>query len=251
VFYDFIKNGLDIDCPAEYIARTLFNRLLREKQSGFSIADMAATIESISPNPMSCFTGVNSSSLTLPGITNGKHASKRHWETGSMNPLRNRSESPLKNACREAVLICVAAVAIGLLVNLLRPQGIDLINHGNADNHLSASPEIEGASPITLAEAFEKLKNSRAVFIDARSEYDFKAGHIKTALNLQEKNLDIWMPDFFEKTTPETLLITYCSGPRCHLAESVAVKLYELGYFNVRYMSAGGKAWLASIYPGE
>ena len=168
-----------------------------------------------------------------------------------MNPLRNRSKSPFKNACREAILICIAAVAIGLLVNLLRPQGIDLINHSDDNNHLSVSPEVEGASPITLAEAFEKLKNNRAVFIDARSEYDFKAGHIKTALNLQEKNLDIWMPDFFEKTPPETLLITYCSGPRCHLAESLALKLYELGYFNVRYMTAGWKAWQASTYPVE
>ena len=168
-----------------------------------------------------------------------------------MMPLKNSSGSPFKNACREAILLCIAAVVMGLLVNLIRPEGIDLIRHSNNTTHLSASPEIAGPIPIKLDAAFEKLKNSSAVFIDARSGYDFKAGHIKTALNLQEKNLDIWMPDFFEKTPPETLLIIYCSGPRCHLAEHLAAKLYEIGYTNVRHMPAGWQAWQANAYPAE
>ena len=167
-----------------------------------------------------------------------------------MIPLRNRSSGPLGKACRDALLICAAAVVIGLLVNLIRHQGIDLIPH-DPSGRLSASSEIEGATPITLAEALEKLKNSSAVFIDARSEDDFKAGHIKSALNLQEKDLDTWMPDFFDKTPPETPLITYCSGPRCHLAESLAARLYEIGYANVRYMPAGWPAWQENAYPTE
>jgi rhodanese-related sulfurtransferase len=168
-----------------------------------------------------------------------------------MKSLKNRSGTPFKKACLDALLICVVAVVLGLLVNLIRPEGIDLIRHSDTAIHISAYPEIAGPVPIELAAAFEKLKNSSVIFIDARSEYDFKAGHIKTALNLQEKNLDIWMPDFFEKTPPETLLITYCSGPRCHLAEHLAAKLYEIGYTNVRHMPAGWQAWQANDYPAE
>jgi len=166
-------------------------------------------------------------------------------------PPENRSGDPFRKACLDALLICVAAVVIGLLVNLVRPQGIDLIRDSDTANHLSASPEIEGPSPIKLTEALENLKRGGAVFIDARSEYDFKAGHIKTALNLQEKNLDTWMPDFFEKTPPEALLITYCSGPGCHLAERLSTTLYEIGYTNVRYMPAGWLTWQANAYPTE
>ncbi len=166
-------------------------------------------------------------------------------------PPEKRSRDPFRKACLDALLICIAAAIIGLLVNLIRPQGIDLIRHSDTATHLSASPEIEGPSPIKLVEALENLKKGDAVFIDARSEYDFKAGHIKTALNLQEKNLDSWMPDFFEKTPPETLLIIYCSAPRCHLAEHLAAKLYEIGYTNVRHMPAGWDAWQSNAYPAE
>jgi 3-mercaptopyruvate sulfurtransferase SseA len=59
------------------------------------------------------------------------------------------------------------------------------------------------------------------------------------------------MPDFFNNTAPETLLIAYCSDPRCHLAERLAVRLHALGYANVRFMPAGWSAWQANGYPVE
>jgi len=61
--------------------------------------------------------------------------------------------------------------------------------------------------------------------------------------------MDIWMPDFFSTTSPETPLIIYCSGPRCHLAERLAERLYGFGFTAVQVLADGWNGWLASGYP--
>ncbi len=166
-----------------------------------------------------------------------------------MTQPKNQTPHAFVKACRQALFITVAAAALGLIVNVLRPQGLDLVRSSETVAPVAGSVNHDGPQPIELTDALEKLKKENAVFIDARSEYDYEAGHIQTARNLPEKTLDIWMPDFFNSTPPESLLIIYCSGPRCHLAERLAMKLYELGYTNVHHMTAGWDGWLAAGYP--
>jgi rhodanese-related sulfurtransferase len=168
-----------------------------------------------------------------------------------MTQLKNQAPYAFAKACRQALFITVAAAALGLIVNVLRPQGLDLIQSSETAAPVADSVNSDGPQPIELTDALEKLKEGNAVFMDARSEYDYSAGHIQTARNFPEKTLDIWMPDFFNNTPPESLLITYCSDPRCHLAEHLAVKLYALGYPNVRFLTAGWDGWLAAGYPVE
>ncbi|MCP3955437.1 MAG: hypothetical protein GY697_24935, partial [Desulfobacterales bacterium] len=150
-----------------------------------------------------------------------------------------------------ALFISVAAVVLGLLVNALRPQGLDLIRPSETAAPVTGAGNSNGPQTIALTTALEKLKMGNAIFIDARSEYDYKAGHIQTARNFPEKTLDIWMPDFFNSTPPESTLVLYCSGPRCHLAERLATKLYEFGYTNIHVLTAGWNAWQDSGYPIE
>jgi rhodanese-related sulfurtransferase len=166
-----------------------------------------------------------------------------------MTQLKNQAPYAFAKACRQALFITVAAAALGLIVNVLRPQGLDLIRSSETAVPVADSVNSDGPQPIKLTDALEKLKKGNAVFMDARSEYDYKAGHIQTARNFPEKTLDIWMPDFFNTTPPEALLIIYCSDPRCHLAEHLARKLYEFGYTNVYILTAGWSGWQASSYP--
>lgn len=146
-------------------------------------------------------------------------------------------------------MITVAAVVLGLMVNALRPQGLDLIRPPDPVSPATTAVKSAGPQPINLEDTLERLKNQSAIIIDARSEFDYAAGHIDTARNLQEKDLDAWMPEFFSATPPETPLIVYCSGPRCLLAERLAVRMYELGYTNVHILTAGWNDWLARGYP--
>jgi rhodanese-related sulfurtransferase len=166
-----------------------------------------------------------------------------------LTPPNRKSAHGLTKACLQALGIIVAATAFGLLFNALRPRGLELIRPGETAALPDVSGNHGGPQPIELPAAFEILKKGDALFIDARSEYDFKAGHIKTARNLPAQTLDTWMPDFFNTTPPETLLIIYCSNPRCHLAERLAARLYTFGYPHVRPMTAGWDGWLAAGYP--
>jgi len=169
----------------------------------------------------------------------------------TMSRPDNPTPNPYVRTFLQAICIAAAATMLGLTVNAFRPQGLDLIRTGETAAPVVESGDNGGARPIELGAALEKLNRAEAVFIDARSEADFNAGHIKTARNLPEKNLGLWMPDFFSNTPPEAVLIVYCSGPRCHLAEQLATKLYEFGYPNAYHMTAGWDGWLTAGYPKE
>ena len=156
---------------------------------------------------------------------------------------------PLLLACRQALMITAAAAVLGLVVNALRPQGLDLVRSPAPAAPAGSAAAPAGPQPMELEAVLEQLKSGTAIIIDTRSEYDYAAGHIQTARNLEERNLDVWMPDFFSTTPPDTTLIVYCSGPRCQLAERLAVRLYELSYTNVHVLKAGWKAWQARGYP--
>jgi len=174
------------------------------------------------------------------------------WKLHGTLPMTIRDSKvvkPFMTACRQALMITVAAVILGLMVNALRPQGLDLVRSSDPGSPAATETESAGPQPIKLEDALEQLKNQNAIIIDARSEFDYAAGHIDTARNLQEKNLDAWMPDFFSATPPETPLIVYCSGPRCLLAEHLAVRMFDLGYTNVHILTAGWNGWLARGYP--
>jgi rhodanese-related sulfurtransferase len=155
------------------------------------------------------------------------------------------------SACRQAFFITLAAAALGLLVNALRPQGLDLVTTGDTPTAAGTANQQSGPPTVELATAREAWENGSAIFIDARTTLDYAAGHIANARNLQENNLDVWMPDFFNAVPPDTDLIVYCSGPRCHLAESLAAKLYEFGYTKTRILTAGWPAWQAAGYPSN
>jgi len=168
-----------------------------------------------------------------------------------MTSPESKFAHPLLHACRQALMITVAAVVLGLIVNALRPQGLDLLRSPEPVSPAATGPAAAGPQPIELAAALDHLNSGAAIFIDARSEYDYAAGHIATARNFQEKNMDVWMPDFFSTTSPETPLIIYCSGPRCHLAERLAKRLYGLGFTAAQILADGWNGWLASGYPTD
>ena len=178
-------------------------------------------------------------------------SSGNHMELRLMAQPKNQTPHAFVKACRQALSITVAAAVLGLSVNALRPQGLDLIRSSETVVPVADSVNSDGPQPIELTAALERLKQGNAIFMDARSEYDYNTGHIQTARNYPEKTLDIWMPDFFNNTPPESLLITYCSDTRCHLAEHLSAKLYEFGYTNVHHMTAGWDGWLAAGYPVE
>jgi rhodanese-related sulfurtransferase len=150
---------------------------------------------------------------------------------------------------REAFWILIILAGLAVTVNGLRPDTIPLISKSPVTAQ-PLSPDSP-VKPIPLTEAWEKYETGAALFIDARSPEDFRAGHIKGALNLPNQAFDEVFPEVAEKVEKGGQLITYCDGKECILAQALARKLYELGFQNVSYLANGWTSWRERGLPTE
>ena len=152
----------------------------------------------------------------------------------------------LKPLIKETALILSLAVAIALVVNALRPKGLDVLAPGPPAAGADAGT---GPREISLEDAVRRHVEKSAIFADARSAADYAAGHIQGALSLPDQDFDSWVEKFIAATEPETAIITYCEGAQCVLSKSLAEKLIDLGYVNTRYLVDGWGRWKASQLP--
>jgi len=144
------------------------------------------------------------------------------------------------------IILCAAIVASllfnqTLLFNQIRPDytksGLPLI----AKNILSQ--DDNKVREISIEDAYQIAKKGKTLFVDARSENDFKERHIKGSVNLDEKKFDEFIDDFLSRTDPETQIITYCDGIHCSLGKDLAEKLFSIGYDNIHYLANGLTIW--------
>jgi rhodanese-related sulfurtransferase len=93
--------------------------------------------------------------------------------------------------------------------------------------------ELAGANAVTV--------------IDVNSLASWQEAHVPGARHLD--------PDAIERgDLPQDAgapVVFYCSGPLCRKAPRAARRARELGYANVRVMSAGIRGWMAEGQPTE
>jgi rhodanese-related sulfurtransferase len=110
------------------------------------------------------------------------------------------------------------------------------------------TPEsIDGATTIKTAQA-KKLFDDSVLFIDVRNAERFAAGHISSAINL----------DNYETMTPQTLsrlaekntpIVLYCDGVECGRSAVAAKQLVSWGFTKVYYYREGFPKWRDAGYP--
>ena len=103
---------------------------------------------------------------------------------------------------------------------------------------------LKSISPDALQ---EMIQNKQVTVIDVNSHQSWTKAHVPGALNLdpagyQESDLP---PD------KEGSLVFYCSNPLCRKAPNAARRAKNMGYSNVRVMSAGISGWLDAHLPTE
>ena len=141
----------------------------------------------------------------------------------------------------QATAIVFLAVALGLLVNQLRPGRLPLVADWSPEAQLTLeSVEI---LVISLDEARDSFFSGKAVFLDARSHELYKLGHITGSRNLPwnavDENFDTVMADIHS----DALLIAYCDGESCSESKDLALDLFYRGYENVRVLVNGWSLW--------
>ena len=107
---------------------------------------------------------------------------------------------------------------------------------------LVAAPAFAGEFPdITIPEVKKEIAAGKAVIIDVNGSQSYKSGHVPGALNFADvsKELASKLP-----ADKGALVIAYCGGPSCNAYTRAANAAKELGYTNVKHMSAGISGWM-------
>ena len=72
----------------------------------------------------------------------------------------------------------------------------------------------------------KQIRENNITILDVRPPEEFKAGHLKGAINLQLNELE----EYFSSLPEKKEVVAYCRGPYCILAFEAVVKLRELGF---------------------
>lgn len=151
----------------------------------------------------------------------------------------------LAQAARQALLILLVSAVVAVAANAVRTDGLPLFGGGGARTGDPATGEI------SLADAAMLFAAGRAVFLDARSAFEYDLGHIKGALSLPVEDywhaFDRYKPRFGEGLT----VITYCDGERCPLGHELAERLRAEGIAEVYELKNGWSLWKAQGLPTE
>jgi len=147
---------------------------------------------------------------------------------------------------RSLIIACVAA-SIGLGLNLASNKALPWIYVPPKELVL----EGVRVKLIDEKEARRLFDIPETLFVDSRHQDDYRKGHVKGAIFLEPAEKEERFP-VVQALLPENgLLILYCYGPECDMAEQVAGFLAQLGYKNMMIMTAGFRLWEKAGYPVE
>ncbi len=170
----------------------------------------------------------------------------------NIKPLNVKNKVDIK----KIFYILAFSVFLGLIYNFISVTGIDFIRKPQLAQTLKSTDIIDEADSskhlkaITLAQAIEIFSNKKAIFIDARDQWDFADGHIKGAINIPEFSFNSNNKKLAGISKDE-ILIVYCSGDDCSVSKRLTSKLLDLGYLKSYVYLGGIKEWAEANLPIE
>jgi len=156
-----------------------------------------------------------------------------------------------RNILRQSAFFIFLSVIIAFSVNGLRSDRLPLIGNWSHEGRIIAKA---GKNMIIPIEDVRKLfADKKAVFIDARSFEEFKAGHIQSALNLPWNDFNNLFNSVAPEIPPDKTVIAYCDGESCGTSKELelALALKDLGYSDVRVLVNGWSVWVHHKLPVE
>lgn len=154
----------------------------------------------------------------------------------------------MKKYYSEALILCILAIGIGVVVNMVRSDRLPLFAENTQADSIDPESKFQ---QITIESAITHFQQKNALFADARAATDFESGHIAGAINLPPQQSDQWFEKVFTSVDPEKTVITYCSGANCALAKQLAQILSEAGFEQIFYLADGWGQWTANNMPIE
>lgn len=142
-----------------------------------------------------------------------------------------------------SILVLSAALAVGF--NALRPDGLPYVQ---AAQQSAVRLDATGGE-IAIKDAALLFISGRAVFLDARSQFEFEQGHVQGAISLPPREFAAQFQDIKPRLVGKEAVITYCDGDRCPLSHALAEHLRNAGIRNVYVLKNGWTLWQAEKLP--
>jgi rhodanese-related sulfurtransferase len=149
----------------------------------------------------------------------------------------------LAGTVKEAVIILILGIVIGLIVNFVREGGIPLVAEDDAFR-IRTRAEFVGAD-----DAWGLYEAGNAFFVDARDATVFEKEHIEGALNASPTQAGVDSLAWIASADP--YVITYASEASQRQAGVLADKLLDAGFTKVRVLVDGIEGWKEAGHPVE
>ena len=162
----------------------------------------------------------------------------------------------LRKTIQEIIILAGISVALAVVVNFLSPKGIALVGQWDTSKGvITASPsgpeEWQPEEINRVARAKEIFDNGNVLFVDARSPDNYEDGHISGAESLPVGQFDEQIESFLNRHSPDTRIVTYCSGRTCEDSHNLARFLSDVGFSHVSVFIDGFPGWEAQGFPIE
>lgn len=106
---------------------------------------------------------------------------------------------------------------------------------------------LMGIRTLSPAALQQRMGNGRVRVLDLNAPHSWTRARVPGAVNLDP--VAFRDTDLPEDRSAE--LVFYCSNPMCRKAPNAARRARQMGYIDVRVMSAGISGWLAAGLPVE
>jgi rhodanese-related sulfurtransferase len=106
---------------------------------------------------------------------------------------------------------------------------------------------LMGLKVISPNDLHQRLQSGPVTVVDVNSRQSWERAHVPGALHLDPAEYgDADLP-----ADKQASLVFYCSNPLCRKAPNAARRAEEMGYSDVKVMSAGISGWLSKKLPTE
>lgn len=106
---------------------------------------------------------------------------------------------------------------------------------------------LMGLKSISPAELHKQVQAKQVSVFDVNSPQSWMKAHVPGARNLDSANFAAGdLP-----SDKNSNLVFYCSNPMCRKAPIAAKRAKQMGYENVKVMSAGISGWVGGELPTE
>jgi rhodanese-related sulfurtransferase len=163
------------------------------------------------------------------------------------------SGAELRLLSRDALMVAALGVVIGLGANAISPRGISLTRdyfaaapsasrapatspptHAAARDPVRERLAQRGLKALTHDEAVALFRDPRRttgqiLFIDARDDAHYEAGHIPGAQPFDHYRLERYIANVVAIAPLAEQIVVYCHGGECEDSELVAIDLTQLG----------------------